>query len=71
MGQYTSFIVRVWMDEHGSLSGSIEHAATREAQGFRDLAAIARFIVAHLEIQNPTRSKEQQESGDENRDRMT
>lgn len=59
------------MDEYGSLSGSIEHAATHETQGFRDLAAITSFIVTHLQIQNPTRSKERQESGDENRDRMT
>lgn len=44
MGDYNSFIVRVWTDGQGRLHGKIEDVATRDDLVFIDLQAILPFI---------------------------
>lgn len=61
MGQYTSFIVRIWSDDQGSLSGNIEEVASRESQTFRDLQVIVAFIASRLVI---TESREPRTGND-------
>ena len=50
MGQYNSFVIRIWSNAQGHLHGSIEHVATHARLAFLDPAAVVDFIRNHLEV---------------------
>lgn len=50
MGQYQTFIVRIWTDGTASSPrGHIQHIASRRGKYFRDEAKLLRFIQEFLE----------------------
>ena len=50
MGQYSSFIVRVWSDGLENIRGNIEHVATHERHVFVNPEEIVQFVRAHLAL---------------------
>ena len=50
MGQYQTFIVRIWTDgTPGSTRGHIQHIASRRGKYFRDEEKMVQFIRGFLE----------------------
>lgn len=51
MGHYSSFVVKIWVDDgnnEGMLRGQIQHVETLESAHFVDLEKMTAFIVNHL-----------------------
>jgi hypothetical protein len=49
MGHYSSFVVRVWVDENEMLSkGYVQHVGTQETVHFASLDKMTEFIMNHL-----------------------
>lgn len=49
MGHYSSFVVRIWVDENEMLSkGYVQHVGTQETVHFASLDKMAEFIINHL-----------------------
>lgn len=68
MGQYQTFIVRIWTDDTASSTrGHIQHIASRRGRYFRDEEKMVRFIrdclgTAVLPIVEPDRGPTSDES---------
>ena len=51
MGHYSSFIVRIWVDEQEMLSnGYVQHVGTQEGIYFASLDKMTEFIMSHLSL---------------------
>lgn len=49
MGHYSSFILRIWVDENEMLSkGYVQHVGTQETLHFASLDKMTEFIISHL-----------------------
>lgn len=49
MGYYSTFVVKVWCDDHGEMvRGHIQHVNTQEATHVLSLRRVADFILDHL-----------------------
>ncbi len=49
MGYYSSFVVKVWVDDGGAMSrGQVQHVATRETVYFLSFDKLLEFMVSHL-----------------------
>ena len=50
MGHYSSFIVRIWVDDHEMSKGYVQHVGTEETMHFASLDKVTEFIKSHLSI---------------------
>jgi len=51
MGHYSSFVVRIWVDEQEKLSnGYVQHVGTQESTYFTSLDKMEEFIKSHLSV---------------------
>ena len=48
LGEYTTFIVRVWQDDAGRLSGVVERVRTGEKVQFHGLETVGRAVASLL-----------------------
>jgi hypothetical protein len=49
MGYYSSFVVKIWVDENEGVSrGYVQHVGTQEAVYFLTLDKMVNFIMNHL-----------------------
>ena len=49
MEYYSTFVVKVWCDDHGEMvRGHIQHVNTQEAAHVLSLGRVADFIMSHL-----------------------
>ncbi|HEY7041035.1 MAG TPA: hypothetical protein VID28_19360 [Methylomirabilota bacterium] len=48
LGEYTTFIVRVWQDDAGRLSGVVERVRTGEKVQFHGLETLGRAVASLL-----------------------
>ena len=50
MGYYSSFVVKIWVDENEGVSrGYVQHVGTQEAMYFLTLDKMVTFIMNHLD----------------------
>jgi hypothetical protein len=48
MGHYSSFVVRLWLDDRGQVRGRIEHVSSRDSLAFVELEGVVAFMRAHI-----------------------
>jgi len=49
MGHYSSFVVKIWVDEESGMSrGYVQHVGTQEGMHFLALDKMAQFMMDHL-----------------------
>jgi hypothetical protein len=46
-GYYSSFLVRIWVEDGKIVRGRIQHVGTRQSVYFSDLDKMVEFVMAH------------------------
>jgi hypothetical protein len=49
MGRYHSFVVRIWVTEHGEFRGKVEHLASHVSIAFLDFPALLQFMQQQIQ----------------------
>jgi hypothetical protein len=48
MGHYTSFVMKIWVEQGNMVRGEIRHMRTRESIYFLDVKKMWEFVMKHL-----------------------
>jgi hypothetical protein len=49
VGHYSSFVVKIWVDEKGMMNrGYVQHVSTQQTMHFASLDKMTEFIMGHL-----------------------
>lgn len=48
MPHYSSFVIKIWVDEGKIVRGEIRHVGTQECIHFADAGKISEFVMSHL-----------------------
>ena len=49
-GYYSSFLVKIWVEDGKIMRGRIQHVATHESAYFSDLGQMLEFLMSHCNI---------------------
>lgn len=49
MGRYHSFVIRIWVTEHGEFRGKVEHLASHMSIAFLDFPALLQFMQQQIQ----------------------
>ena len=48
MGHYSSFVMKIWVEQGNMVRGEIRHMRTRESIYFLDVGKMWEFVMSHL-----------------------